>query len=243
MTEGMSGETTVTEAEWLNCTDPSSLLHHLDVKAGKRKCRLFVCACERRLWNEPDCQREKIEVTERYADGEATTADVAAAIQRTGLDETDAVYFANRAGEVRWAISESLDSAALVADAELRGRSLKEGRELNRSELDLAREAGYEIEKCVQCDLLRDICGNPFRPMTVAPKILTWNDAVVVRLAQTAYDERQMPDGTLDNGRLTVLADALEEAGCTDAETLDHLRSPGPHVRGCWAVDLCLGKS
>jgi hypothetical protein len=57
------------------------------------------------------------------------------------------------------------------------------------------------------------------------------------------YEERQMPAGTLDNARLAVLADALEEAGCSDADLIGHLRGPGPHVRGCWPVDLCLGKS
>jgi hypothetical protein len=90
---------------------------------------------------------------------------------------------------------------------------------------------------------LHDIFGNPFRPVTIAPAVLAWNDATVVRLAQAGYDERHLPAGTLDNGRLAVLADALEEAGCTDADILGHLRGPGSHVRGCWAVDLCLGKS
>jgi len=64
----------------------------------------------------------------------------------------------------------------------------------------------------------------------------------VVALAQAAYDERELPAGTLDLARLAVLADALEEAGCTAQTILDHLRGPGPHVRGCWAVDLILGK-
>ena len=50
-------------------------------------------------------------------------------------------------------------------------------------------------------------------------------------------------DGTLDRARLAVLSDALEEVGCTDTALLSHLRSPGPHVRGCWALDLVLGKS
>jgi hypothetical protein len=65
----------------------------------------------------------------------------------------------------------------------------------------------------------------------------------VARLAQAAYDERHMPEGTLDTSRLAVLADALEEAGCSVADILNHLRGPGPHVRGCWLVYLCLGKS
>jgi hypothetical protein len=88
--------------------------------------------------------------------------------------------------------------------------------------------------------LLRDIFGNPFRPVTVSP---AWQSPTIVALAQAAYDERDLPAGTLDPARLAVLADALEEAGCTEQTLLDHLRGPGPHVRGCWAVDLVLGKS
>jgi hypothetical protein len=62
------------------------------------------------------------------------------------------------------------------------------------------------------------------------------------RIAEEAYEDRRLPEGTLDPARLSLLADALEDAGCTHAELLGHLRSPGPHVRGCWAVDLVLGK-
>jgi hypothetical protein len=79
--------------------------------------------------------------------------------------------------------------------------------------------------------------------LPLPPAVLAWHDGVVVRLAQAAYEERHLPEGTLDNTRLRILADALEEAGCTDADILGHLRGPGPHVRGCWPVDLCLGKS
>ncbi len=91
--------------------------------------------------------------------------------------------------------------------------------------------------------LLRCIFVNPFRSVVISPAVLAWNDRTVVRLAQAAYEERHLPAGTLDTGRLAVLADALEEAGCTDADILGHLRGPGPHVRGCWPVDLLLGKS
>jgi hypothetical protein len=77
---------------------------------------------------------------------------------------------------------------------------------------------------------------------TISPSRLTWNDAIVVRLAQAAYDKRQLPAGTLDTSRLAVLADALEEAGCAGDDILSHLRGPEPHVRGCWVVDLLLAK-
>jgi hypothetical protein len=87
--------------------------------------------------------------------------------------------------------------------------------------------------------LLREVTGNPFRTGTFEPN---WRTATILALADTAYSERHLPSGHLDPARLAVLSDALEEAGCTDADILSHLRSPGPHVRGCWAVDLILGK-
>jgi hypothetical protein len=65
----------------------------------------------------------------------------------------------------------------------------------------------------------------------------------VKNLARAAYDNRTLPAGTLDTARLAVLADALEDAGCTDAEVLMHRRSGGPHVRGCWAIDALLGQT
>jgi hypothetical protein len=82
----------------------------------------------------------------------------------------------------------------------------------------------------------RDVFGNPFRPCTLAP---AERNPAVVALAQAAYDERLLPSGNLDPHRLAVLADALEEAGAS-GDLVAHLRFPGPHVRGCFAVDLCL---
>jgi hypothetical protein len=81
-----------------------------------------------------------------------------------------------------------------------------------------------------------------FRTVTVHPGWRAWSGGVVPRLAQAAYEERHLPSGELDPARLAELADALEEAGCADADILGHLRGPGPHVRGGWVVDLMLGK-
>jgi hypothetical protein len=80
--------------------------------------------------------------------------------------------------------------------------------------------------------LLRDTAGNPFRPVSADPTGLT---AAAVGLAQTIYADRAFD-------RLPILADALEEAGCDNADVLAHCRGGGPHVRGCWVVDLVLGK-
>ncbi|MBL8798455.1 MAG: hypothetical protein JNM56_31460 [Planctomycetia bacterium] len=85
----------------------------------------------------------------------------------------------------------------------------------------------------MQLRLLRDIFGNPFRPVAVEP---TWLTSTVASLAQAIYDERAFD-------RLPILADALEDAGCDNADILNHCRQPGEHVRGCWCVDLVLGKS
>jgi hypothetical protein len=84
--------------------------------------------------------------------------------------------------------------------------------------------------------LLRDLGGNPFRPVTVEPYWLAWNHGTVPALARRIYEERAFSD-------LPILADALEDAGCTDAAILDHCRSEGPHARGCWVLDLLLGKT
>jgi hypothetical protein len=102
----------------------------------------------------------------------------------------------------------------------------------------------HEVPVATQAAILRDLFGPPpFRPVPIHPAWLTWDGGAVARLAQAAYDERALPAGTLDNARLGVLADALEEAGCADADLLGHLRSPGPHYRGCWAVDALLVRS
>jgi hypothetical protein len=85
------------------------------------------------------------------------------------------------------------------------------------------------------CHVVRDIFGNPFRRPGIDPTWLTWNASTVVNMTQAIYDEMAFD-------RLPVLADALEEAGCTNADILSHCRSAGPHVRGCWVVDLILGK-
>jgi hypothetical protein len=96
-----------------------------------------------------------------------------------------------------------------------------------------------EEEEPAQASLLRDI----FRPFRTVISEQPWLTAPVMSLAQAAYDERNLPAGTLDPGRVAVLADALEEAACSDEEILRHLREPaGVHVRGCLALDVILGK-
>lgn len=117
--------------------------------------------------------------------------------------------------------------AKFTADATARlfaSRSDPARRQVNEDDLG--------IERDHQASLLREIAGNPFRPVSVDP---SWPTKTVAALAQAIYDSRAFD-------RLPILADALEETGCTDEEILSHCRGPGPHVRGCWVVDLLLGK-
>ena len=81
--------------------------------------------------------------------------------------------------------------------------------------------------------LFRDIFGNPFRPVAFDPE---WRTETVVGIARDIYEDRAFE-------RVPILADAIEEAGCDNADILSHCREPGVHVRGCWVVDLLLGKS
>jgi hypothetical protein len=99
-----------------------------------------------------------------------------------------------------------------------------------------------EIRK--QSHLLSDIVrlSAPTTRQTLSPAVLNWNDRAIPRLAEAIYEARRLPDGTLDNAQLALLADALRDAGCDDEALIRHCRSEGPHVRGCWAVDLILSK-
>jgi hypothetical protein len=90
-------------------------------------------------------------------------------------------------------------------------------------------------EYCPRCELLRDVFGNPFRPVSVDPAWLARNAGAVLNVARSVYEGRRFED-------LPVLADALEEAGCADPAILAHCRSAGPHVRGCWVVGALLGE-
>ena len=112
------------------------------------------------------------------------------------------------------------------------------------TELDEAIKAGDEVphQVCLaawdsirpqtQVQILHDLFGNPFRPVAIDP---SWRMPAVVNLAETIYEHRAFDC-------LPLLAGALEEVGCRNAELLAHCRGPGPHVRGCWVVDLILGK-
>jgi hypothetical protein len=112
------------------------------------------------------------------------------------------------------------------------GKAAKARERVREARVTEAREDAWWSARQEQAELLRCIVGNPFRLDTLP---LSWRTQETVALAQDIFDRRQFEE-------LPILADALEEVGCTDPEILSHLRGPGPHVRGCWVLDLLLGK-
>lgn len=95
-----------------------------------------------------------------------------------------------------------------------------------------ARHGADVEEAAVQADLLRCVAGNPFRVTAFDP---AWRTSAVVGVAEAAYEAKAWD-------RLPILADALQDAGCEAEALLSHLRSGGPRCRGCWVLDLLLGK-
>jgi hypothetical protein len=131
-----------------------------------------------------------------------------------------------------WCLTKPHDATAAAHSARTVSHDVAEA--TARSSND---DSARDCELAAHAELLRDIIGNPFRPVTLEP---AWLSPTVLELARAAYDERLLPSGELCPSRLRVLSDALEEAGCTDEAILAHLRGPGPHLRGCWPLDLLL---
>jgi hypothetical protein len=240
----------VTEAEWLACADLIPLLEALPDPSQERKLRLFACACARSVWHHLDDERSRkaVEVAERFADGQAATAQAVAAgraaleASRSSAFDTPQALAAGAAAATLRAFVTGEEVASGHLAARVGARRAAHAANTGRGVFTRSGEWGpdeWDPAEREMVPLLRDIIGNPFRPATITP---AWRTPQVVALARAAYDQRELPWGQLDPTRLAVLADALEEVGCTDQAILDHLRGPDPHVRGCWAVDLLLGK-
>jgi hypothetical protein len=207
----------VNEDEWLNCKDPQPMLQFLRGKASDRKLRLFACACCRRGWRRITVPRikELVEIAEQYADRTPTENE-----WLTAWHSVSAMYFTSN---VVW--PNAWEAASRVSEGWLHISGDRKPRRQNR----------HRVEMPAQCGVLRDIFGNPFQPWFVSSAWLTWNDTTIPRLARAVHDERAFD-------RLPILADALEDAECSDTDLLNHLRSPEAHFLGCWAVDLLLAK-
>jgi hypothetical protein len=231
------------EKEWLKETHPRPLLHHLRHHHKRRQRRLFACACCRRVWTllKDVRSREGVKVAEKFVDGEASKTDLQLAhhIARAAAWDLGCAVMAVPVQKRNTPWTRMKAAEAVVHATASRGTADAVDDAADGSFVDLRQMAE---ERQAQADLLRDIFGNPFRAVRVAPAVLRWEGCTVRKLAEAAYEERSLPDGTLDTARLRVLADALEEAGCTETAVLNHLRGTGMHVRGCWVLDRVLSK-
>jgi hypothetical protein len=229
----------MTESEWLACDDPLALQRLIPrFKISDRRVRLFACACCHRIWKSVTDGRLRaaVDVAERYADGLATAADLEQA-RESAFEASNALE-----GQPAWHAAACAMGALVDLDGQMAHGvaqsatfTIADAAGLNYLNEEQSEAWGKAVEAANQelMLLFHDIAGNPFRSTTLCPSLRTKN---LVELAKAIYQDRAFD-------RLPILADALEEAGCTDAAILEHCRGSGPHVRACWVIDLLLGKS
>jgi hypothetical protein len=233
----------MTEEAWLNSRDPLEMIEFVAEMVSTRKLRLFACACCRQMlqhlgdwqrdvgWLLPDLESPKVfELFDSYADGRASESELRRAIQ--AAQRAFAVAYRNSG--IGGAIEEDGANACRYAgqgDALLTADNAAEVMK-NAESAERPGEERRKAAETKQAILLRDIVGNPIRPTQFHPQ---WRTATVSTLARQMYE-------SYDFGAMPILADALEDADCDAPAILNHCRSPGPHVRGCWVVDLILDK-
>jgi hypothetical protein len=231
----------VKETDWLVSREPDKMLRVRGMKNGsKRKLRLFGCGWLRCIWHAIDDarSREAVELAEMFADGIVNEAALQA-FEAADWGARSEGSSAARAAEVLLS-PDARDVAIVTADPSETVYDpdfnviLHDHVRTEYTTRSKAEQKEWDSGRAAQADLLRDIFGNPFRPVSFAPK---WRTEAAVGIASQMYDSREF-------GNMPILADALEDAGCADVAILSHCRDPhGVHVRGCWVVDLVLGKS
>jgi hypothetical protein len=223
----------MTEPEWRTCQKLSPMMNFLRRHGSERKFYLAGCAAVRLVWEQvtEEACRRCVETAERYADGEVDSNELArvyrrgdqVSLKRLPMPGTRRKTTARRYAAMRGAVFAARYGGYLAAF----------------SAMERAAEARTSGDLSVrQCNVLRDIF-RPFSPIHIDKTVLT---PTITLLADATYAERDPRHGWLDAGRLAVLADALEEAGCTSGDLLEHLRQANGHVRGCWALDVVLAK-
>jgi hypothetical protein len=250
------GGDAMTADEWEVSTDADQMLYRIGLRASQRKLRLFACACCRRVWDyltDKRC-REGVEAAERFADGLAGAGELEAAREGVGavcelvkasawslsmaaraaytvcLDDSQQSLRARHDTRLVVLWSVNLDPASLAAEAERMASYLNREGPLSYAP---QRKEAVASEVAAQASLLRDIFGNPFKPPPAIES--AWVPTKVLALAKRIYNRRAF-------ARMPELAEGLEQAGCKNPDLLAHCRGPGPHVQGCWALDLLLGK-
>jgi hypothetical protein len=224
-------------------------------KANGRKLRLLAVACCRRVQHplQEETTRQAIDILEMFADelvSQRQLKETLKALHLRVANPSEGQTF--RASAAEWAIvfalqdgffGESEDVISATAEAALFPKELeqrKKQRPLWPPDVQAAKQRFERIwgrEHRAQCSLVREVFGPlSFRRVKVKKSWVRWDGGTVPKIAQNIYDCRAF-------ALMSLLADALEEVGCTDADILNHCRQTGEHVRGCWLVDLLLNKS
>jgi hypothetical protein len=206
---------------------------------------MFGCACCRRFWHllKSKSSRRSVETVERWAEGLVGREEVSRALNiaatrplRSAMSDCFLAHAGGDAAELARADLAFHAAHATVLIARWHSCDLFRGIRVACS-VAVQVAPAPDKERDALCAWLRDFYGPLlFRVVTINPAVLTWNSGAVPKLARSVYDEHAFD-------RLPILADALEEAGCDDADVLTHCRSGGEHVRGCWVVDRVLGKA
>jgi hypothetical protein len=256
----------MTEQEWLPCTDPKRMLRFLlgtneprvqDIasfpacKGSDRKMRLFACACYHRIRHllPNTLAHAAVELAERFADGRATMEQLQHVTARLWgpIEALEGPWRASQ-GDERTALQPTHEALALAwqvvrPEAPKAAYYASSNAYLSLAAVmnpgagcsDSSFVKSQVAEERVQTDILRCIFGTLFSPVTLDVAVVNWHDGTIGKIAQSIYEERSFTT-------MPILADALEEAGCTNADILAHCRMPGPHTRGCWVIDLILKK-
>jgi hypothetical protein len=228
----------MTEAECLACEDPNAMMSWLAPRDASRKLRLFACACCRRVTKAEDAQ-QLVELSEKYADNEGVTKGQLKQLRRQCRtahplysDQWEMVQAVKHAAAVRMDASHGWYDGTSALSAAHHAAHTRLPPEKRHQYDRFSTDPDWRDECHSQAELVRDIFGNPFRPAAFAPE---WRTDTAVSLAEQMY-------GSRDFGAMPILADALQDAGCDTGDILHHCRGEGLHVRGCWVVDLVLGK-
>ena len=218
----------MTEAEWLACEDLQRLIKSRRHSTYDRKLRLFACACVR---NVKDHLSDgpwiaAVQVAERFADDPSCKAELDELYQSStrAWGEAGHDWAAIISTGMTTVLTPEAGWAALYASSHSCLVGVPKGTASRKVATAAIRQHNLTLFRCV--------FGNPFRPV---PFDTRWRTADVVGLARGIYEDRAFD-------RMPVLADALMDAGCDSEDILSHCRSDSPHVRGCWVVDLVLGK-
>lgn len=229
----------MTEAEWIATNDPFELIDHRfgmrspdSVTSDVRQLQLYFLACAQRTADRlPWIGRELLAAAEQQAAGNALDPLGKSAVRAAAEELVHNTDFADaiQQAEHYYALSGRIRPIDVpAATAEFLPKLWSGTAHLLYYALDAKAPIFAHIPAELYCaDLIREVFGNPFLEVWFDP---CWRTSAVRDLALSI-------ERSGDYSRMPMLADALEEAGCTDSNVVGHLRTGRGHVRGCWVLD------